>query len=390
MALYSCTDPDLIGLEIQPDGDKITLTSFDQNPPFTLSSVAGDSIRTDETLLSLLGFYQSSPFGNAKAEFSTQLLLADNNVDFGSTPVVDSAFIYLVYADYYGDTNVSITINIEELLEDIVLEDTFYSTQVLNSANFSSPIELSFSPRPNTIDIGDTTVLSPRLKLDVKDIAQKIVDAPSSSLTNNTAFLDFFKGLSFRISSNPSSASISYFDLRNSESIFRIHYNGSQTYDLSFGNSAARVNHFEVENVGPFNFTGVQSMGGPVLKVTFDDLQSLKDTLENKPINKAILTFNVADNFPNLFGPHPSLSLVRKNNEGIYLFIPDYYEGITHYGGLLEGNTYSFNISKYLLHLMYGDFDDNAIYLLPAGNAISANRTLFDDELTLTITYTNF
>ena len=36
------------------------------------------------------------------------------------------------------------------------------------------------------------------------------------------------------------------------------------------------------------------------------------------------------------------------------------------------------------------DSEDYIMYLLPVGNSISANRTLFDDQVILTITYTNF
>ena len=127
--IFSCTDPDLIGLEIQPDGDKITLSSFSQSPEFTLSSMKGDSVRTDENLLALFGYYQSAPFGFAKSEFSTQLLLPENNVSFGENPVLDSAVLSLVYSGYYGDTTIALSISIEQLQDVIEFEDTLVNSQ---------------------------------------------------------------------------------------------------------------------------------------------------------------------------------------------------------------------------------------------------------------------
>ena len=34
IALFSCTDPDLIGLEIQPQSDKITINTLDNDGAF--------------------------------------------------------------------------------------------------------------------------------------------------------------------------------------------------------------------------------------------------------------------------------------------------------------------------------------------------------------------
>lgn len=388
MTFFSCTDPDLIGLEIQPEGDKITLSTYDQTPTFSLRSEKGDSIRTDETLYSLFGTYESSPFPLAIAEFSTQLLLPENDVSFGDNPIVDSAFIYLKYADCYGDTNVELTMNIQQLLDGLVLEDTFFSNQFINSEDFSSPVDISFYPRPSTLSSNEDTIASAKLKLSVKDIGQKIVDAQASDLANNDAFLDYFKGLKFKVKSTES-ASICYFNLLDEESKMIIYYNGNQSYSLNIGSSAARVNHFEIAEQ-ELNFVGVQSMSGPVLQLSFNDLTPLKDSLKNKLINKATLTFQVEDNFDDNFRPHQSLSLVTKNEEGIYVFIPDFFEGATHYGGVLENNSYSFNISKYLQQMISEDSEDYIMYLLPVGNSISANRTLFDDQVILTITYTNF
>ena len=389
---FSCTDPDQIGLEIQPEGDKITLSSFTQNPAFTLTSIKGDSVRADENLLSLFGYYQSSPFGSAKSEFSTQLLLPENDVSFGSDPVLDSAVLSLVYSGYYGDTTIALNISIEQLKDVIELEDTFYSTQVLNSQDFSTPIQETFYPRPNSLRTSDSdTIGSATLDLRVDALGQYILDANSDDLVDNTSFLSYLNGISLRVSESQSeSASICYFNLRDTKTKVTIYYNDSLSYNLTIGSTASRVNHFEVDNNEPFNFIGVQSMGGPSIKILFNDLTALRDSLQNKVINKALLEFDVVSGYDQNFGPHASLSILRKDNDQTLLFIPDFFEGATHYGGVLENESYEFNISKYLQRLIDEDYSDSALYILPVGNSVNANRTLIEQEVTLTVTYTNF
>jgi hypothetical protein len=390
---FSCTDPDQIGLEIQPEGDKITLSSFSQNPAFTLSSVKGDSVRSDENLLSLFGFYQSSPFGSAKSEFSTQLLLPENEVSFGSNPNLDSAVLSLVYYGYYGDTTIALNISVEQLQDVIELEDTFYSTQLLNSQAFSNPIEAAFYPRPNSLITSETdTIGSALLHLRVDALGQYILDAnPDEDLKDNTSFLSYLNGISLRVSQSQSeSASICYFNLRDTKTKVTIYYNDSLSYNLTIGSTASRVNHFEVDNNEPFNFIGVHSMGGPTVKILFNDLSSIKDSLQNTVINKALLKFDVVSGYDQNLGPHASLSILRKDDNQTLLFIPDFFEGATHYGGTLENESYEFNISKYLQRLVDEDYPDSALYILPVGNSVNANRTLIEQEVTLTVTYTNF
>ena len=43
ITLFSCTDPQIIGLEIQPVGDKITISSISDDSPFTALTKKVDS-----------------------------------------------------------------------------------------------------------------------------------------------------------------------------------------------------------------------------------------------------------------------------------------------------------------------------------------------------------
>ena len=45
--VVSCTDPQVIGLEVQPESDKISISSLDDSNPFSLATISADSVRTD-------------------------------------------------------------------------------------------------------------------------------------------------------------------------------------------------------------------------------------------------------------------------------------------------------------------------------------------------------
>ena len=388
--IASCTDPQVIGLEVQPESDKISISSLDDSNPFSLTTKSADSVRTDEPLVALLGNYESPNFKDVSASFSTQLLLSQNAVDFGANPILDSAVLNIVYSSYYGDTTVEMGIKIEQLDEPIHFDSSYYSNEILAASPFSTPIEYSFLPRPNTRFFADSDTVGQRsLKINVDQIGQLILDANTNDLLDNPAFLSFFKGLKISPSDNVSS-SILYFNLKDAASKLTIYYNDTLSYDLLIGSSAARINHFDIEeNVDLDNLYGVQSMGGTELHLTFNNLTNLRQELENKVINQALISFSVENN-TDLNPSHPSLSLVRMDSTGTTYFLADILEGQAHFGGTLEDNQYVFNISKYMLDLINGTYTDSTLVLVSAGEAVNANRTEISQEVDINIIYTEF
>ena len=69
ISMISCTDPQVIGLEIQPEGEKITIFSTSDNAPFTSVTKKVDSVRSSQTAYALLGYYDSDDLLDAKASF---------------------------------------------------------------------------------------------------------------------------------------------------------------------------------------------------------------------------------------------------------------------------------------------------------------------------------
>ena len=383
IALFSCTDPDLIGLEIQPQSDRITITTLDNDGAFlSLTSIVEDSVKSDENTLNLLGAYTDPIFGDVEAHFSTQLLLSESAVDFGDDPVLSSAVLYLTYAGYYGDSTQQMHIEVAALDESIYLDSSYYSNQTVNATNvLASHAFYPYESNPDTLG-----KYSLQIPLDV--LGQTVLDATSDDLTDNTAFLEYLKGIQIRTTAL--SGSVVYFNLKDVDSKLRITYNDTLNFDLIMGSGAARLNHFTQAHQLTQELA-VQSMGGYNLKMLLDTslISSLQDSLADKPINMATLTLHQTGD-TEYFAAHNSLSLVRVDSTGGKLFLTDFFEGGEHFGGELENNQYTFNISKYLSQLIREELFIEDLYLMPIGASVNANRTLLTGEAELIITYTDF
>ena len=80
--------------------------------------------------------------------------------------------------------------------------------------------------------------------------------------------------------------------------------------------------------------------------------------------------------------------LVRVDQEGNNIFLTDLtIEGETYFGGYLEEEKYTFNITRYFHQLMNNSSYTNQLYLLPAGSSINANRTIINKAIKLNIYY---
>ena len=179
-----------------------------------------------------------------------------------------------------------------------------------------------------------------------------------------------------------------YFNLIDGGSKLTIYYNDSLSYDLLFSAAATRVNHFEMQDdLDVQNILAVQSMAGLEVHLDFNDLQSLKESLSDKIINQALISFT-EQNATDL--PHSSLSLVRLDTNGTRYFLEDILEGQTHFGGELTDNTYNFNITKFLQNLVQDKYEANTLILVPTGESVNANRTEINQNIELNIIYTEF
>ena len=385
----SCTDPNTIGLEIQPTSDNIIISDTSSFSWQTSQVESEDSLRTDEALNLILGEINDPVFGYNQGTFNTQILLTENNSTLGENPIVDSIILSYTYSGYYGVLDEFTNLEVKRINDDIYKDSIYYSNEyefIIGSATWTDTFSLS----------NDSETPFLKIKL-TNDFGQQILNLGDDLLKDNETFLQEFKGLSVLASATNT---ILYLNPDGSNSFMKIYYHndesGSDTLSLDFewGGDAARVNWFSPKQnsviIDDQSKIYIQSMAGYKAKISINNIDSLKALLEGKAINKVTMSFDVEiDPQDEYTAPaHDKLFLVRVDQEGNSIFLTDFIvEGETYFGGRLEDYKYEFNITNYFSNLLKDDLYTNDLYLLPAGAAVNANRTILNKNIKLQIYY---
>ena len=386
----SCTDPNTIGLEIQPTSDNIIISSaeFDRLSSETKSE---DSVRTDKTFraddepIVILGEIKNDPFFDYNSSsFLTQFLLTNNNTDLGNNPVVDSVVLSYTYYDFYGELLDFDDLTITKLNYSLDMNEHYYS-------NFP------YSPTGEDIEVLSFILnkdsLTPVLKVNLNTtFAQELFSLGNGAFLDNETFLTHFNGVFISAVANNT---ILYLNPEGSNSHLKIYYhnnsNDSLVLDFKLGDDAARFSLFnekQDENIIADNSKiYIQSMAGYKAKISINNIDSLKALLDQKAINKVTMAFDVEAGSQSEYAAHDKLFLVRVDQEGKNVFLTDYIINNTPTGERLEDEKYEFKITNYFYQLLNNDSYTNDLYLLPAGMAVNANRTILDKDIKLTIYY---
>ena len=385
LVAIACSDPNTIGLEVQPTSDAIIISDTSSFSWQNSQTESEDSLRTDEALNLILGEIVDSKFGVNKGSFYTQILLTENNTNLGTMPVVDSVILSYAYSGYYGDLEEFTSIVVNQISEDIYKDSIYYSNSFeidFNSADFVDAFSLS----------NDSANPSLRVKLK-NDFGQDILNLGNDALKDNETFLQAFKGISVLAEA---SNTILYLNPNGTNSYLKIYYHnnesGTDTLSLDFelGGDAARINLFNskpTSNLSQDDKIYIQSMAGYKVKISINNTESIKSLLEGKVINKVTMSFDVESGSQLEYEAHQKLVLVRVNEEGDNVFLSDFtIEGEAHFGGNLENDKYEFNITRYFSELLQND-SYKELYLLPAGAAVNANRTILNKDIKLQIYY---
>lgn len=201
-------------------------------------------IQSDNLPINALGIYDNPAFGKTTANFATQVTLASVNPTFGTNLSIESVYLDIPYFvdatqtksisstttgvsagntyvldDIYGEPNAKIKLSIYEIDRfmgrQVGVAQTFYSNEDAIFDSFkkgnrlnddlldkSQNDEFFFNSAQNSVKTGDIITYSPpsmRLKLNTVFFRDKILNAPSDKLENNAVFMNYFKGLYFKV-----------------------------------------------------------------------------------------------------------------------------------------------------------------------------------------------
>ncbi len=397
ISFSSCKDPDELGLEVQPTSDQLSVLKSDSATLFT-RTVKEDSLPSKGVSLQLLGSYTDAVFGRSDASFYTQALLGLAFSNVSDTLIPDSLVLSLAYAGHYGDTSTTQTVHVYQLTESILSDTGYYTTKTFSDSAVDLANSFTFIPKPSdSVLVGSSNQAAQlRIPLSISKASEFLSFDHRTAFSDNSNWINFFKGLYIKTDPVLSGGTISYFDLYSSYSKLTLYFKKSSdlatplSYDFSLY-SAIRVNHQEHTYNGTATDVGhqlqdsmfrdslnyIQAMAGVKTKITFPYLKHFTDS-GKIVVNKAELEITVQDQSTTTFDAPSKLLLVGIDSLGTSYLITDYFESVSYYGGSYTSSnrTYKFNIARHLQGILDGRISDSGLYLLVSGAVVQANRVI--------------
>lgn len=412
--LSSCEDePDLIGLGLQPQNDRLGL-AYSDTTSIVAYSMIEDSLRSNFSP-SLLGTYNDPVFGNTSASIFTQARLSDNNVTFGSNPTFDSLVMFLPYTGSYMYNSIyekpyPLNIKIYEVDQKMSSDSIYYGDKLLPYVN-TVLANLTFTPNTKDSIVYNGEKLPPMLvvKFSNNILGNKLLNAAPANFTDNDAFTSFMKGLFIKAmplaTNQQNKGSILYFNLYNSPlAKMTLYYKKNVTdtfsskYNFVFNEKNIKYtnfNHYGYTNAHPdlknqIGIGGVpdtslgqqklylQSMGGIKLKLKFP---YLREWVNNKKIivNEAVLVLKNADlNDKNT--PPNLLAILKLVANGKTELLPDFYaEGPSFFDATYNSTSreYRIRITRYIQQMLNTNEADYGLYMFVDSRRTTANRFMF-------------
>jgi len=200
-ALSSCNDQNVLGLAIQPNNDKISVT-------YDTVAVQSKTVFLDSVFLrnsvAALGEFTDPTYGTTKSDFMAQLYCARDFSFPDDVKQIDSAYIYLFYSSWFGDSTQVHHLNVFELdKKKLDINNTYFSNT--NVDDYCSKSKLIAEGSFTTGDVFSTDSVraldsyTPAVKIPVsKEFAQRfLIDSRlhPEYFKDPQAFQNYFNGI---------------------------------------------------------------------------------------------------------------------------------------------------------------------------------------------------
>lgn len=445
----ACTKSSLVGSDILPPDDQLTVISTDTVSMVTTTTI-GDSARTYTSVANqqlpnyLVGRLDDPIFGNstAIAYAQTRLLTTSPNFEISTLDSVVLSLPYDVNEKNYGNTGGSQTIMISRLTESMDASSDYYSTKRFSAGavlgqktfvpNFTDSITISL-PEGDTVLSGK---VGPQLRIPLSSSFGNELLNNSGRMGSIDDYLDYFKGIEIKGGSD--NDALLSFDLGNAgitlfytqtDSIFDTDGNFLNLKDIakrfvfSINTFSAKSVYFNnnrdivgqvrtdapikqyINNNASDSLIFIQSMEGVDAKITFPHLAGLT----NKIINKAELEILVADESDITMFPLPTQLIVLSKIDDELIVIEDVATSINVAGNfsvlggdleeeVINGITYKkykINISGHFQSMVDGITADNSLYISTYPKPQNGSRVILggaghsEFPIKLNLSYTN-
>lgn len=411
--LPSCTEPDLIGLDLQPVSETpgVSIDTLDVESYV----VVEDSLIMWSPLKNLiesptlfLGTYDDPYLGKTQAGTVAQIRLGNTitSTTFAGATTPDSVVLSFLYRDINGDTTSMHHISVYELNEKLYNDSTYYSARTYaRSANTIGHADLipslTDSPTVNNVKA------APQLRIPIDTafggrLMRDYISNPST-FASNTAFTDYFKGI-VMVDSADGLGSIVTLTSTSSVHLLTIYFSGNKSYQFLIDAGAVRTSFFSHQYL-PMNLDNipdddlvVASMAGLKDSLVINNIASLYDD-GPVSISSARLIFQLKDGSgTNNFEPHNNLLVFGSDSLGNNVATADANETSSYFGGLYDEtqNKYTFNVARYvqqtLKKVVQNGGTDYGLFLVAGGSTSNARRSVVKGRgaIKLIVTKTKF
>ncbi len=396
----ACKDPELIGLEVLPEGEGYPVAWVDTFT-VTVSTILDDSVVTSGLTSYLIGEMNDPDFGISKSELFTQFRLGTTNVSFSNVPQIDSIILNLAYAGSYGTVNKLSgfqRLGVYSLGDDLK-DDTYYSN-VTHNYNAVPLAQIGFRPDLISNVMVDTVLIPPSLRIRLDPaFGQEILNSTSLTLSNDSAFVQAFKGLAIIPENNglvPGEGAILYFNMVSPFTRVELYYHNAIEDSLKtfLPINTACATHTRFTHEYPSAITSIlgdeeagknqlymQAMAGLKVKVEIPHLNNLRN-LGTVAINRAEFVIPLADNDFSRYVPPSLLQATGVDSANNSLFLIDRFEIEGHFGGDYRSTTkdYVFNVARHLQSILNKPVTepDYGLFIVNSGNSVNARRGIFN------------
>jgi hypothetical protein len=403
LVISSCTkELSPIGIGLLSDVDLLSM-GYTDTVQISAYSLPEDSVYTSKLNYTQLGSMYDPIFGITTANFYTQIFITKSRTRFGTTPVYDSAYLYLPYKSSYGDTLSNMTLKVYALSESIYDSLHTYSNSTLSHDQLPIGV-LTFQPKPYDSSFYNGEKQAPMLRIPLNSIfGEYILNADTTSLNTNKDFVNYFKGICIiaEPKSTPGTGSIISFSVPSDYSRILMYYHNPgdtvKTYGFAITADCSRFQNYDHNGYAEAipmlqhqldktdldlgqQFLFAQGMGGVKIRIQFPYLSKWFDT-QKIVINDAQLILgnaSVSDVFTN-----PSQVTLRGIGEAggtSPLPIVDENEGSVYFDGYYNqsANSYRFRITRYIQQVLTGQVNNNGLYLIVPGASYVGTRLVLN------------
>lgn len=406
--LSSCEETESIGLDVDPATE--IKGSFIDTISIEASTLREDSIVTNSLEQYPLGYLNDPIMGKTSASIGMSLTLDPPGLNFGTTPVLDSAVLVLFYGkEFHGDSTSNFKVEVRQLTSSISESNLHYNTKPIFYNDFvlgskSLNFNLKDSIKVTEIVAGKPDVQKSkaphiRINLDKDFITDNFLYATPTTLSSNLELNKAINGLHLSVNKDQTTGKggIVFLNLTDSSRL-EVYYksqNGSaiDTNVHKFpikNNSAPVIAQFKHDYSGTeiqtqlnnpntkFDKVYMQGLAGLRTKLRFPNLDKLK-SLGNITINKAELVLNIVGGTDQI-KPAQRLLLYQTDIAKQRQLVPDFGTNPAisltdqDFGGFYDSinKRYKFIITTYIQDIIRGRSKQYDTYIAPV--SLNYNR----------------